>query len=75
MDIWGVQGVEAEAEVLSALVTSLQSMGLTSQDVGIKVSVIISNAHLVSALILRLYFRSIPRKLLMRYWNHLVRLE
>jgi hypothetical protein len=39
MDIWGVPGVEAEAEVLSALVSSLQAMGLTSQEVGIKVSV------------------------------------
>lgn len=37
MDIWGVPGVEAEAEVLSALVASLQGMGLTVADVGIKV--------------------------------------
>ena len=37
MDIWGVPGVEAEAELLSALVATLQSMGLTAEDVGIKV--------------------------------------
>jgi histidyl-tRNA synthetase len=37
MDIIGVEGVEAEAELLSAVVTSLKQMGLTSKDVGIKV--------------------------------------
>lgn len=41
MDIWGVPGVEAEAEVLSALVSSLQALGLTAQDVGIRVSSIV----------------------------------
>jgi histidyl-tRNA synthetase len=39
MDIWGVSGVEAEAELLSAIVASFQSMGITAEDVGIKVSV------------------------------------
>jgi len=38
MDIFGVAGVEAEAELLSAIVRSLQEMGLTAKDVGIKVS-------------------------------------
>jgi hypothetical protein len=38
MDIWGVAGVEAEAELLSAVVTCFQNLGLTSSDVGIKVS-------------------------------------
>ena len=37
MYIWGVQGVEAEAELLSAVVTCFRNLGLTSQDVGIKV--------------------------------------
>lgn len=37
MDIWGVDGVEAEAELLSAIVKSFQSMGITEHDVGIKV--------------------------------------
>ena len=37
MDIWGVSGVEAEAELLAAIVTSFQSMGISSSDVGIKV--------------------------------------
>ena len=31
-------GVEAEAELLSAIVSSLQDMGLTARDVGIKVN-------------------------------------
>jgi histidyl-tRNA synthetase len=38
MDIWGVAGVEAEAELLSAMVTFFQNVGLTSDDVGIKVN-------------------------------------
>lgn len=38
MDVWGVAGVEAEAELLSAMVTFFQNIGLTSDDVGIKVN-------------------------------------
>ena len=38
MDIWGVSGVEAEAELLSAMVTFFQNVGLTSADVGIKIN-------------------------------------
>mmetsp|Transcript_21663 Transcript_21663/g.44681 ORF Transcript_21663/g.44681 Transcript_21663/m.44681 type:complete len:551 (+) Transcript_21663:251-1903(+) len=38
MDIWGIAGVEAEAELLSAMVTFFDSVGLTSDDVGIKVN-------------------------------------
>ena len=38
MDIWGVAGVEAEAELLSAIVTSFKEMGITSSDVGIKIN-------------------------------------
>jgi histidyl-tRNA synthetase len=38
MDIWGVAGVEAETELLSAIVTSFQDMGITSEDVGIKIN-------------------------------------
>jgi histidyl-tRNA synthetase len=38
MDIWGVAGEEADAELLSAMVTFFQSVGLTSDDVGIKVN-------------------------------------
>ena len=38
MDIWGVDGVEAEAELLAAIVTSFRDMGITAADVGIKVS-------------------------------------
>lgn len=38
MDIWGVSGVEAEMELLSAMVTFFQRVGLTSEDVGIKVN-------------------------------------
>lgn len=32
-----MSGVEAEAELLSAIVASFRSMGLTAKDVGIKV--------------------------------------
>jgi len=38
MDIWGVAGEEADAELLSAMVTFFESVGLTSEDVGIKVN-------------------------------------
>lgn len=38
MDIWGVDGVEAEVELLSAIVMSFQEMGITSADVGIKIN-------------------------------------
>lgn len=37
MDIWGVAGVEAEAELLAAVVTFFDRVGLGPQDVGIKV--------------------------------------
>jgi histidyl-tRNA synthetase len=38
MDIIGVSGVEAEAELIAAITTFFQRVGLSSQDVGIKVS-------------------------------------
>ncbi len=38
MDIWGVGGVAAEAELLSAVVSFLKVIGLTSNDVGIRIS-------------------------------------
>ena len=38
MDIWGVAGEEADAELLSAMVTFFKKVGLTSEDVGIKVN-------------------------------------
>lgn len=38
MDIIGVPGVEAEAELLSAIVTFFTKLNITSDDVGIKVS-------------------------------------
>jgi len=38
MDVWGVSGIEAEAELLSAMVTFFEKVGLTSEDVGIKVN-------------------------------------
>ena len=38
MDIWGVAGEEADAELLSAMVTFFESVGLTSEDVGIKIN-------------------------------------
>jgi histidyl-tRNA synthetase len=47
MDIWGVAGEEADAELLSAMVTFFKNVGLSSEDVGIKV-----NSRLVIAEIL-----------------------
>jgi histidyl-tRNA synthetase len=38
MDIWGVAGQEVEAELISAMVTFFENVGLTSNDVGIKVN-------------------------------------
>lgn len=38
MDIWGVQGIQAEAELLAAMVHFFREVGLTPQDVGIKVN-------------------------------------
>lgn len=38
MDIFGVPGVEAEAELLAAIVAFFERVGITSKDVGIKVS-------------------------------------
>jgi len=38
MDVFGVAGVTAEAELLSAIVTFLSRLGLGPQDIGIKVS-------------------------------------
>ncbi|GKY98945.1 hypothetical protein MPSEU_000850300 [Mayamaea pseudoterrestris] len=37
-DIWGVSDERAEAELLSAMVTFFENVGLTSEDVGIKVN-------------------------------------
>lgn len=38
MDIIGISGVEAEAELLSAIVTFFKKVGITSEDIGIRVS-------------------------------------
>jgi histidyl-tRNA synthetase len=38
MDIWGVAGVEAEAELLAAMVGLFRRVGLTASDVGIKIN-------------------------------------
>jgi len=38
MDVWGIAGIEAEAELLSAMVTFFRNVGLTAEDVGIKVN-------------------------------------
>jgi len=38
VDIWGVPGVEAEAELLATMVHLFTSLGLTSVDVGIKIN-------------------------------------
>ncbi|GMI32628.1 hypothetical protein TrRE_jg5650, partial [Triparma retinervis] len=38
MDVWGVPGVGAEAEVIKGMVTMMGRVGLTSGDVGVKIS-------------------------------------
>ncbi|CAE7658291.1 unnamed protein product, partial [Symbiodinium microadriaticum] len=38
MDIWGVQGITAEAELLGAVVHTMKALGLTAGDVGIKIN-------------------------------------
>ena len=38
MDIWGVETVHAEAELLSSIVTFMRRIGITSEDVGIKIN-------------------------------------
>jgi len=38
LDVWGVEGLTAEVELLSAAVSFMTSVGLTSADVGIKLS-------------------------------------
>lgn len=38
MDVWGVEGVRAETELLAAMVSFFEKMGLTSDDVGIKIN-------------------------------------
>lgn len=40
MDIWGVPGVEAEAELLGAMVAFFERVGLGPEDVGIKVIIL-----------------------------------
>jgi histidyl-tRNA synthetase len=49
MDVFGVQGIDAEAELLSAIVSSFNQMGLTAKDVGIK----INSRHLLNDLMAR----------------------
>lgn len=50
MDIWGVPGLTAEVELLSAATTFLTRVGLTSSDVGIKISTRGVLAELLSSL-------------------------
>jgi histidyl-tRNA synthetase len=38
MDIWGIESVQAEAELLAAMVQFLQAVGLSAADVGIKIN-------------------------------------
>jgi len=38
VDIWGMEGIEADAELLSVMVSLFTSVGLTSEDVVIKIS-------------------------------------
>lgn len=67
MDIWGVSGVEAEAELLSAVVSFLKSVGLTANDVGIKVRLQLSNLKLalvVDLILIEIGYQVNSRKVL-----------
>lgn len=38
LDVWGVDGLQVEAELLSAAITFMKAVGLTSAEVGVKIS-------------------------------------
>ena len=38
LDVWGAEGLTAEAELLGAAVGFMSKVGLTSEEVGVKVS-------------------------------------
>ena len=50
LDVWGVSSLRAEVELLSAAVSFMRSVGLTSADVGIKISTRRVLAELLSSL-------------------------
>jgi len=50
LDIWGVSGLTAEVELLSAAVSFMSSVGLTSADVGIKISTRLVLSELLTSL-------------------------
>ena len=50
MDVWGVDEMTAEAELLSASVSFMRGVGLTAADVGIKVSTRLVLSELLSSL-------------------------
>ena len=50
LDVWGVDGVTAEVELLSAAVSFMRSLGLTSADVGIKLSTRLVLSELLTSL-------------------------
>jgi len=50
MDVWGISGIEAEAELLSAMVKFFENVGLTSDDVGIKINSRLVIAEVLSSL-------------------------
>ncbi len=59
MDIIGVPGVEAEAELLAAIVMFFERVGLSSKDVGIKVSNRKVGAGVVVVMVVRVYWRAV----------------
>lgn len=50
MDVWGISGIEAEAELLSAMVKFFENVGLTADDVGIKINSRLVIAEVLSSL-------------------------
>jgi histidyl-tRNA synthetase len=58
MDVWGVPGVEAEAELLGAMVHFMKNVGLTSADVGIKVTLSMDTYYKDFVSLGKMYIRS-----------------
>ena len=63
MDIFGIRGVEAEGELLSAAVQSLQRMGLSSSHVGIKVLLSLIQLSYINDLSLKVNSRKLLQKM------------
>jgi hypothetical protein len=82
MDIWGVQSIEAEGELLATLTSALSAMGLTAEDIVVKVTPVLTfsssdslradqlkEAHYLSPFCLRLALTSLFSLKLVSYFS------